>query len=57
MRIAAYGATSAASASVKTQPKANANAAPQSKAELKETDGFKSSQLPAGVGEKLNIKA
>ena len=57
MRIAAYGATSAASASVKTQPKANANAASQSKAELKETDGFKSSQLPAGVGEKLNIKA
>ena len=57
MRIAAYGATSAASASIKTQPRAAAPAAPQSKAELKETDGFKSSQLPAGVGEKLNIKA
>jgi hypothetical protein len=56
MRISGYGAatqTQAASAPRQAQQAVR----PDAKTELKPTDGFASSQLPAGVGENLNIKA
>ncbi len=55
MRISGYGAagsTVAASSPKQAQPVRS-----DAKTELKPTDGFASSQLPAGVGENLNIKA
>jgi hypothetical protein len=58
MKISSYGAA-AASYGVSTPKKVQGQAPPRSEtaAQIKESDGFASSQLPPGVGENLNIKA
>jgi hypothetical protein len=57
MRISGYGAAGSSHAVSAPKQVAAQPARTESKLDLKESDGFASSQLPAGVGENLDIKA
>jgi hypothetical protein len=58
MRISGYGAAGSSQAAASAPKQGAAQAVrTESKLDLKASDGFASSQLPAGVGENVNIKA